>query len=141
MTHSKEVLLRHRDDAEARANPRWLKAIGPGLITGAADDDPSGIATYSQAGAAFGYGQLWTLTLCLPLMMAVQEAAARIGAVTGQGLAKVTGQVYSRSILFLVVFLVFCANVINIAADIAAVAASIQLLVPDRKSTRLNSSH
>lgn len=130
MKPSKEVLLRHRGDDELRAHPRWLKAIGPGLITGAADDDPSGIATYSQAGAAFGYGQLWTLTLCLPLMMAVQEAAARIGAVTGQGLAKVTGQVYSRSILYIVVLLVFCANVINIAADVAAVAASIQLLIP-----------
>lgn len=130
MSPSADLVLTHRFDGERSAHPRWLKAIGPGLITGAADDDPSGIATYSQAGAAFGYGQLWTLTLCLPLMIAVQEAAARIGAVTGQGLAKVTSQVYSRSILMMVVLLVFSANVINIAADVAAVAASVQLLLP-----------
>ena len=111
-------------------HPSWLRILGPGLITGAADDDPSGIATYSQAGAAFGYGQLWTLTLCLPLMMAVQEAAARIGLVTGQGLAQVTARRYSRKVLVAVVALVVVANIINIAADIAAVGASLQLLVP-----------
>ena len=110
--------------------PRWLHILGPGLITGAADDDPSGIATYSQAGAAFGYGQLWTLTLCLPLMMAVQEAAARIGRVTGQGLAQVTARRFPRPVLVAVVALVVVANTINIAADIAAVGAALQLLVP-----------
>lgn len=118
------------EQGHPQQHPRWLRRIGPGLITGAADDDPSGIATYSQAGAAFGYGLLWTLTLCLPLMMAVQEAAARIGSATGQGLARVTAQVYSRKVLAAVVMLVFTANVINIAADIAAVAASIDLLLP-----------
>ena len=113
-----------------RKRPGWLRVLGPGLVTGAADDDPSGIATYSQAGAAFGYGQLWTLTLCLPLMMAVQEASARIGLVTGQGLAQVTALRYSRKVLFAVVMLVVVANTINIAADIAAVGASLQLLIP-----------
>ena len=106
---------------------RWL---GPGLITGAADDDPSGIATYSQAGAAYGFGQLWTIVLCLPLMIAVQEACARIGSATSQGLVKVTSRVYSKKILYLVVALVVIANVINIGADFAAVGASLNLLIP-----------
>ncbi|MBU6213374.1 MAG: divalent metal cation transporter [Actinomycetales bacterium] len=117
---------RHR----VRAHPRWLRLLGPGLVTGAADDDPSGIATYSQAGAAFGYAQLWTLTLCLPLMTAVQEAAARIGSVTGQGLARVTAQRFPRRVLLTVVLLVAGANTLNIGADIAAVGASLNLLVP-----------
>lgn len=104
--------------------------LGPGLITGAADDDPSGIATYSQAGAAYGFGQLWTIILCLPLMIAVQEACARIGSATSQGLVKVTSRVYSKKILYTVVALIVIANVINIGADFAAVGASINLLIP-----------
>lgn len=107
-----------------------MRILGPGLITGAADDDPSGIATYSQAGAAFGYAQLWTLTLCLPLMTAVQEAAARIGNVTGQGLARVTARHFSRRVLLGVVLLVALANTLNIGADIAAVGAAMNLLIP-----------
>lgn len=110
-------------------HPRWLRILGPGLITGAADDDPSGIATYSQAGAAYGYGQLWTITLCLPLMIAVQEATARIGAVTGKGLARVTSEHFSKRVLYAVVGLVVFANVINIGADIAAVGESLHLLI------------
>jgi NRAMP (natural resistance-associated macrophage protein)-like metal ion transporter len=115
---------------ERKQHPRWMRVLGPGLITGAADDDPSGIATYSQAGAAFGYGQLWTPTICLPLMIAVQEACARIGAVTGHGLARVTRDHYPRSVLYGAVGLVVVANTINIGADIAAVTEAIQLLVP-----------
>lgn len=107
-----------------------MRILGPGLITGAADDDPSGIATYSQAGAAFGYGQLWTLTLCLPLMIAVQEACARIGSVTGHGLARVTRDHFPRPVLYGAVGLVVVANTINIGADIAAVTESIQLVMP-----------
>ena len=80
---------------------RFLKILGPGLITGAADDDPSGIATYSQTGAQFGYGQLWTVILMYPLMTAVQEACARVGAVTGKGLAAVVRDYYSKKILIL----------------------------------------
>ncbi len=110
--------------------PRWLRILGPGLVTGAADDDPSGIVTYSNAGAAFGYSQLWTLTLCLPLMISVQEATARIGFVTGKGLAQVTRDFYSRRVLYGVVGLVLVANIINIGADIAAVGAALQLLIP-----------
>jgi len=107
-----------------------LRLLGPGLITGAADDDPSGIATYSQAGAAYGFGQLWTIVMCLPLMIAVQEACARIGSATSQGLVKVTSRIYSKKVLFFVVALVVVANVINIGADFAAVGASINLLIP-----------
>ena len=107
-----------------------MRFLGPGLITGAADDDPSGIATYSQAGAAYGFGQLWTIIMCLPLMIAVQEACARIGSATSQGLVKVTSRVYSKRVLFFVVALVVIANVINIGADFAAVGAAINLLVP-----------
>lgn len=109
---------------------KLFRVLGPGLITGAADDDPSGIATYSQAGAAYGFGQLWTIVLCLPLMIAVQEACARIGAATSQGLVKVTSRLYSKKILAVVVGLVVVANVINIGADFAAVGASLNLLVP-----------
>ncbi|MEY3108092.1 MAG: hypothetical protein RL730_443 [Actinomycetota bacterium] len=115
---------------ERKTRSRLMRWLGPGLITGAADDDPSGIATYSQAGAAYGFGQLWTIVLCLPLMIAVQEACARIGSATSQGLVKVTSRVYSKKILFLVVALVVIANVINIGADFAAVGASLNLLIP-----------
>lgn len=104
--------------------------VGPGIITGAADDDPSGIATYSQTGAQFGYGQLWTILFMLPLMTAVQEACARIGAVTGKGIAAVIKEHYSKKVLFLAVFLVLFANTINIGADIGAMAAAAQLIIP-----------
>ncbi len=103
--------------------------LGPGIITGAADDDPSGIATYSQAGAQFGFGQLWTALYQLPLMLAVQEACARIGMVTGKGLAGVIREHYTRKILVGVVLLVAVANIINIGADIGAVAAAGRLVV------------
>lgn len=109
---------------------RLLRIFGPGLITGAADDDPSGIATYSQTGAQFGYGQLWTAILMYPLQTAVQEACARIGAVTGKGLAAVVKKNYSTKILISVVMLVVIANTINIGADIGAMAASARLLFP-----------
>lgn len=108
---------------------RMFKVLGPGLITGAADDDPSGIATYSQTGAQFGYGQLWTALYQIPLLLAVQEACARIGAVTGQGLAGVIKQHYSRTVLIGVVLLVVAANTINIGADIGAVAESAALII------------
>src|ERR1019366_3216089 len=87
----------------------WLKILGPGLISGAADNDPSGIATYSQTGAQFGYGQLWTALYQTPLLIAVQEACGRIGAVTGKGLAGVIKQYYPRPVLLGVVLLVVVA--------------------------------
>jgi NRAMP (natural resistance-associated macrophage protein)-like metal ion transporter len=100
------------------------------VVTGAADDDPSGLATYSQAGAQFGFQLPWTMFFTLPLMTAVQEACMRIGAVTGKGLAAVIRERYPRYVLYPVVFLVVVANTLNIGADIGAMAASMQLLVP-----------
>ncbi|MBV9227878.1 MAG: divalent metal cation transporter, partial [Chloroflexi bacterium] len=84
--------------------------LGPGIITGAADDDPSGIATYSQTGAQFGYGQLWTALFMLPFLISVQEACARIGAVTGKGIAAVVREHFSKTVLYIVVLLVLIAN-------------------------------
>jgi NRAMP (natural resistance-associated macrophage protein)-like metal ion transporter len=109
---------------------QFLKILGPGLVTGAADDDPSGIATYSQAGAQYGFSTLWTLLLTLPLMVAVQDACMRIGAVTGKGLAAVVRDTYPRKVLYPIVLLVVAANTFNIGSDIGAMAASMQLLLP-----------
>lgn len=109
---------------------RALKILGPGLVTGAADDDPSGIATYSQAGAQFGFSTLWTMLLTFPLMVAVQDACVRIGAVTGKGLAAVVRDSYPKAVLYPIVLLVVAANTFNIGSDIGAMAATTQLLVP-----------
>src|SRR5262245_42514965 len=109
---------------------RFLRILGPGVVTGAADDDPSGIATYSQAGAQFGLHLPWTMFFTYPLMTAVQEACMRIGAVTGKGLAAVIREHYPRYVLYPVVLLVVLANTLNIGSDIGAMAASMQLLVP-----------
>lgn len=109
---------------------RFLKILGPGIVTGAADDDPSGIATYSQAGAQFGFMLPWTMLFTYPLMTAVQEACMRIGAVTGKGLAAIIGEHYSKKVLYPVVLLVVCANTLNIGSDIGAMAASTKLIIP-----------
>ena len=109
---------------------RFLRILGPGLVTGAADDDPSGIATYSQAGATAGYGLLWAIPAMFPLLVAVQESCARIGAVTGKGLAAVIKEHYSRKVLVILVVIVTIANTINIGADLGAMASALQLLVP-----------
>lgn len=106
-----------------------LGRLGPGLITGAADDDPSGIATYSQAGAQFGLNMQWTLIFTYPLMVAVQEISARIGRVTGSGLAENLLCIFPRSVVAGLVTLLFVANTINIGADIAAMGAAAELLV------------
>jgi len=107
-----------------------LKIAGPGIITGAADDDPSGIATYTQTGAQFGYGQLWTALLVLPMLIAVQEACARIGAVTGKGISAVVKERYSKKVLYGMLALVVVANTINLGADLGAMGAAAQLIVP-----------
>src|SRR2546425_7217747 len=112
-----------------------LKQLGPGLIAGAADDDPSGIATYSQAGAQFGYGMLWSVFFTLPLMIGIQIVSARIGRVTGHGLAANIRQHYPRPLLSAFISLLLVANTINIAADLGAMAAALQLLIGG--STRL----
>ena len=108
----------------------FAKKAGPGVITGAADDDPSGIATYSQTGAQFGYGQLWTAFAMLPFMVSIQEACARIGAVTGKGIAAVVKENYSKKVLYAMVFLVVMANTVNIGADLGAMGAAAQLILP-----------
>jgi NRAMP (natural resistance-associated macrophage protein)-like metal ion transporter len=107
--------------------PFW-KCLGPGLITGVADDDPSGIGTYSVTGAQFGYGLLWLTPLCIPLMIAVQEMCGRIGIVTGSGLASVIKQHYPKWLLYGAVLLLIGANVFNIYADLNVMAASAQML-------------
>ncbi len=109
---------------------RWMRIRGPGLITGAADDDPSGIGTYSQVGAAFGTGQLWLALYLLPLAIAVQEMCGRIGLVTGEGIAGVVRKHYNRPLLYGAVGLLVIANTINIGADLGAMAASVQVILP-----------
>jgi NRAMP (natural resistance-associated macrophage protein)-like metal ion transporter len=101
---------------------RFFAELGPGLITGAADDDPSGISTYSVAGAAFGYAPLWTAVFSFPLMAAVQLMCARLGMVSGRGLASVIRRRYSRPVLWGACALLIVANVINIGADLGGMA-------------------
>jgi NRAMP (natural resistance-associated macrophage protein)-like metal ion transporter len=107
-----------------------LKSLGPGLITGASDDDPSGIATYSQTGASFGLGMLWMALFQYPMMAVVQEMCARIGITEGDGLAFVMMKKYSRKVVLPIASLLLIANTINIGADIGAMGASIRLLIP-----------
>ncbi len=109
-------------------DPR-VQQLGPGLITGAADDDPSGIATYSQAGAQFGFNMLWTVLFTYPLMVGIQMISARLGCITGRGLAANVKAVYPRSVLYGIVGLLLVANTINIAADIAAMGEALRLLI------------
>eukprot|EP01037_Dinobryon_pediforme_P005513 gene5513-5567_t len=111
------------------SKPSLAKALGPGLITGAADDDPSGIATYSQAGAQFGYGLAWVMLFSYPLMAAIQVISARIGAVTGKGIARNLHLHYSPWLLRAAVLLLLVANIANLGADLGAMAAALQLLV------------
>jgi len=106
-----------------------LDRLGPGLVTGASDDDPSGIATYSQAGAAYGFSLLWTMVFSFPLMSGIQEISARIGRVTGRGLAGNIRRHYSPWLLYPVVFLLVLANTINLGADIGAMGSALQLLI------------
>lgn len=109
---------------------KLLQRLGPGVITGAADDDPSGIATYSQAGAQAGYGLLWTVVLTLPLMIGVQSVSARIGRVTGRGLAANMCRAFPKPVVLVAVVLLFLANTVNIGADLAAMGAAVDLLLP-----------
>jgi NRAMP (natural resistance-associated macrophage protein)-like metal ion transporter len=106
-----------------------LGVLGPGIVTGAADDDPSGIATYSQIGAQFGYGMAWTMTLAFPLMSAIQEISARIGSTTGHGIATNLRRHYPRWMLDVLVLSLFVANTINLGADIAAMGEAAKLLI------------
>ena len=114
------------DEPPAR---RFLRTLGPGLITGASDDDPSGIATYSQSGAQFGFSILWTLLFSYPLMTAIQEISARLGRVTGRGIAANMRRIYPRWVVFPLIGLLLGANTLNLAADISAMGAALQLLI------------
>ena len=120
---------RSSDLATRLKRSRVFRALGPGLITGAADDDPSGIATYSQAGAQFGFSITWTLLFTYPLMAAIQEISARIGRTTGKGIAANIRQHYPNAVLQCVVFLLVIANTINIGADLGAMADALRLLI------------
>lgn len=106
----------------------FLRSLGPGLITGAADDDPSGIGTHSQIGAEFGYGVAWTFVLSFPLMVVIQEIAAEIGRVTGAGIARNLSRHFPRAVLWSIVSLRLIANVVNFGADLSAMGAALALL-------------
>ena len=108
---------------------RFLHTLGPGLITGASDDDPSGIGTYSQVGAQFGFSILWTMLFSYPLMTAIQEISARVGRVTGRGIAANLRHYYPRWLLFPVIALLLIANTLNLGADIGAMGAALKLLI------------
>src|SRR6202790_3950019 len=122
------VLPLHKKSKASRAGEILWK-LGPGLITGAADDDPSGIATYSQVGAQFGYGMLWVMLFSFPLMAGIQEISARIGRVSGVGIAGNIRLHFPRPFLFLIVSLLLAANLFNLGADIGAMGAAIKLLL------------
>ena len=107
----------------------FLSRLGPGLVTGAADDDPSGIGTHSQVGAQFGYGLSWTFVFSFPLMVAIQEVAAEIGRVTGAGIARNLKRHYARPLLVVMVALLLIANIVNLGADLAAMGAAVDLLI------------
>jgi len=118
------------DGPDVEEQRGFLAALGPGLVTGAADDDPSGIATYSQVGAQFGFGLAWVFVFSYPLLAAIQMACARIGSVTGHGIAHNLRRHYPRPVLALAVVLLLVANVINLGADLGAMAAALNLLLP-----------
>jgi Mn2+/Fe2+ NRAMP family transporter len=122
-----------RDPVIGPTKPHLLGVLGPGLITGASDDDPSGIATYSQVGAAFGYGLSWTLLFSYPLMVAIQMISARIGRTTGHGIAGVLRLHYSTWLLQWIVVLLLIANIVNLGADLGAMADALALLLPGPK--------
>jgi NRAMP (natural resistance-associated macrophage protein)-like metal ion transporter len=117
-----------RDETGGSGVRKFLKVLGPGLVTGAADDDPSGIGTHSQVGAQFGYGLAWTFVLSFPLMVVIQEVAAEIGRVTGAGIARNLRRHYPRLVLWTMVSLLLIANVINLGADLSAMGAALELL-------------
>jgi NRAMP (natural resistance-associated macrophage protein)-like metal ion transporter len=125
---------RSADDEHGVDHVPLLKKLGPGLITGAADDDPSGIATYSQAGAQFGYGLLWSVIFTTPLMIGIQIVSARLGRVTGHGLAANIRAQFPRPLLVFIVSLLLVANTLNIAADLGAMGDALQLLVGGNSS-------
>lgn len=130
----KEELLIEEGIEEGK---NYIKKLGPGLITGAADDDPSGIATYSQTGAQFGTGLLWLAAWTLPLMITIHEMCARIALVTGNGLATNIKHHYKKGILYVITMMLFIANTLNIGADLGAMAKAVELISPNLPFTFL----
>lgn len=128
MEDAHDLAIARADQEKAGAQKPWWKSVGPGLITGAADDDPSGIGTYSVTGAQFGYQLLWLVPFCLPLMIAIQEMCGRIGVVTGRGLAAAIKDHYPKWVLNGSILLLVGANITNIYADLNVMAASAQML-------------
>ncbi|MCH8623004.1 divalent metal cation transporter [Undibacterium sp. TS12] len=124
MNHSQKPDKTTPEDGQS-----WLKKLGPGLITGAADDDPSGIATYSQAGAQFGFNMLWTVLFTYPLMVGIQVVSAKIGCISGHGLATNIRRHFPAWLLYVVVGLLLIANTINIAADVSAMGEALKLII------------
>ncbi len=120
-------MQKHPETRNTKKN--LLQTLGPGLITGASDDDPSGIGTYSQVGAQFGYAMLWTMLFSYPLMSGIQEISARIGRVTGRGIARNMRKYYPRWLTYIIAGLLVIANVINLGADLSAMGAALQLLI------------
>lgn len=127
---SRQIAQSFYKHKNVKSMQEYWKNLGPGLTTGAADDDPSGIATYSQTGAQFGFQLLWLAPFTFPLMAIIQEMCARIGLVTGRGLAANIRQYYPRWVLYFSTILLFVANTVNIGADLGAMAKATQLLAP-----------
>lgn len=127
---SKQAINSVTTNEQVKKVREYWHILGPGLVTGASDDDPSGIATYSQAGAAYGLGLIWLSLFTFPLMAVVQEMCARIGMVTGEGLAANIKKYYPRWVLYTTTFLLFLTNILNIGADLGAMAKASQLLLP-----------
>src|ERR1700675_3340522 len=125
-------VLPERAGGAAGAAVDFLVRLGPGLITGAADDDPSGIATYSQVGAQFGFGMLWTMLFSFPLMAAMQEICGRLGRATGKGIAGSMRGHYPKPLLYSLVTLLCLANIFNLGADVTAMGAADQLVFHGR---------
>lgn len=126
-----DIDFKNKNQSLPQKKPRnFIKSLGPGLVTGASDDDPSGIATFSQAGAQFGFGMLWLALFQYPLMTVIQEMCARIGLITGSGLNAVVKRKYSKKVVLPLTSLLLIANTVNIGADIGAMAASVRLLLP-----------
>ena len=129
LIEKKESLLK-RGEEYVKEGEQYIEKLGPGLITGAADDDPSGIATYSQTGAQYGTSLIWLAAWTFPLMAIIQEMCARIALVTGKGLAANIKHSYSKKILYVCTVLLFAANTLNIGADLGAMAKGFQLIIP-----------
>lgn len=125
-----EKYLNLSETEKQKHHASYLKTLGPGLITGASDDDPSGIGTYSAVGSTYGLGLSWLALYLLPMMTAIQETVARIGIVTEKGLSGAIGKHYGHKVLYPLIFLLLVANTVNIGADIGAMVASAQLLIP-----------